>query len=190
MPPREPKGRYMKREYFADYEFQTQLDAGQREFYMALAMLADDAGWLEWEPGYIASVVYRYEDPQVRLEKAAACATRLVETGRLKTFKCGHAHLPRAGERAGQHETRVFEEHRLETTRIGKSRKDPTRQPYLTKPNLTSPDLPTNQIPASARAPAKGAVAGSNGQPRSLKDIIGDADSIIGPRAAASPKKS
>lgn len=173
MPPREPKGRYMRREYFADYEFQTQLTAEQREFYMGLAMLADDAGWLEWDPAYVAAVVYRYEDPKARVETAKAHAARLVATGRLKTFRCGHAQLPRAGERAGVQETKVFDAHRLESGRIGKNRLKPNRQPYLTEPNLTSPDLPTNQIPASARAPVKGADAARNGQPQSLKEIVG-----------------
>jgi hypothetical protein len=171
----------MKREYFEDHEFQTQLTAEQREFYMGVAMLADDAGWLDWEPAYIASVVYRYEDPQGRLAKAEACATRLVETGRLKTFRCGHAQLPRAGTRSGEHESKVLDRHRLESKRVGTSRLKPTRQPYLTEPHLTSPDLPKPSTPRE-RAPVKGAPR--NGQMQSLRDLVGDPETIIGPRPA------
>lgn len=179
MPPREPRGLYLKREYFSDFEFQTKLTAEQREVYMGLWQLADDAGWLDWHPEQIAAHIFRFSGADgPRLLEAAAEA--LKATGRLKVLACRHASLPRGegharpGRPSSQSE--IYHAHKKHAKYSRKNSGDPI--PHRTSPYLTSPHRG-----APARAPAKGA-AGRGGQPQSLRELVGDPEKIIGPRAA------
>jgi hypothetical protein len=174
MPPREPKGRYVRREYFEDDEFQTELTAEIREFYLGIAMFADDAGWLEWKLPYIASFIYRYEGPAERLEKAKVNAKALERTRRLKVLRCGHAQLLRnPGRRVGQHETGVFAAHQSESTR---SKPKITRDKDSTLPE---PNLNLN-LTQPMRAGAREEGGEKNGQPTSLRDLLPDLKPSIG----------
>lgn len=161
MPPKEPRGLYLKREYFSDFEFQTELNAEQREAYMGLWQLADDAGWLEWQPEQIAAHVYRFAG-RAGVDLLEAAAARLKETGRLRVLACGHAHLPRGegharpGRPSNNQDT--FDNHKKHS---GKKQKDSI--PHRTVPHLT---LPTDSI--NGRAPVRG------GGPSSIADLMPD----------------
>lgn len=172
MPPREPRGLYLKREYFSDYEFQTQLTAEQREVYMGLWQLADDAGWLEWVPEQIAAHTHRFSAGD-GAKLLVAAASRLVETGRLRILKCGCANLPRgdAHSRPGRpgNNQDALQKHQKHS---GKKRNIPI--PHRTVPHLTSPS-PVG----SPRAPVRG------GAVQSIADLMPD----LKPEIAAGSKK-
>lgn len=184
MPPREPRGLYLKREYFSDFEFQTELTAAERECFMGLWQLADDAGWLDWDPAQVASHIYRFEGrggPAMLAENIR----RLVDTGRLKVLSCGHASLPR-GEghaRPGRPSisSPIMEAHANHRKRNGMKGKDSL--PHHTVPHLTSP-RPVGSPGAEAR---KGARPRGNGV-QSIGDLMPDLKPEI--RGNAEAKKS
>ena len=60
MPALTMRGRYLMREYWSDSDLFLRLDAGEREVYQGLWMLADDAGWMEWDASRIAAELYPY----------------------------------------------------------------------------------------------------------------------------------
>ncbi len=175
MPPKEPRGLYLKREYFSDYEFQTELNATQREVFMGLWQLADDAGWLDWEPEQIAAHIFRYEGRTgVSLLKQAA--ERLKETGRLRVLACGHANLPRGAghSRPGRPGSSfsALEKHQKHSKRI-------TNVPI---PHRTSPHLTISGPVGSPRPPVRG------GPVASIGDLMPDLDPRIrngSPKASA-----
>lgn len=171
MPPREAKGRYFTREYMADADFMTSLDAGQREFYMMLSLFADDEGYLEWDPAYLMFSVYRYDDARADIWRSGVVA--LERTGRLRIYKCGHAFMPKVAKRPrpGGQETHVATLHRsrCQSTRVDLSRPKSKSQPNLTLPNLTpTSTIPNGKSQRPARAPARG------GALRSLKEALAD----------------
>jgi hypothetical protein len=169
MPPREPKSRLMVREYFQDFDFMTQHTAQEREFYMGLAQLADDSGWMAWSIPEVGASLYRFEDPKERAQSVAAMALRLQQAGRLKVFKCGHASLPKvaARPRAGGRDYAVQDQHRErcqhrkgltngqpESTEVDSG---PLRQPVHSSPILTSagPGPRTNRVVLTERERAR-----------------------------------
>lgn len=169
MPPREARAVYMLREYFTDFEFQTELSAEDREAYMGLAQLADDSGWLVWVPGEVAAHVYRYATTPV--ERLLQAAEHLQRTRRLRVFRCGHAVLlrqPRLGaKRAGRPSGNDVEvEHKKRCRNI------PERNVSNGKssiPNLTLPNLSS-----TPRARPREA-AGRSGDPKSFKQLVKEA---------------
>lgn len=181
MPPREPKGRMLTREYMADYDFQSQHSAEARETYLLLAMFADDAGWLEWEPEYLAGTMFRYD--QRGRERFAADVESLQKAGRLVLHKCGHAEMPKVVHRPrpGVQERKVFEFHTTNCGRRRNSRKRSTSDPdRIHTPDqdhdldLTNTNTNTNTSPTPrARPPARETVKDRNVGPQSLKDIVG-----------------
>lgn len=71
------------------------LSDGARLFYIGLWMLADDAGWLEWNVAEIGGELYRYKGKAMRerlVERYADELTRL-NGSRLVRHDCGHAFL-------------------------------------------------------------------------------------------------
>ncbi len=167
MPPREAKGRYLTREYFADHDFMTRLNAEQREFYLLLSLFADDAGWLEWDAEYLMYTIYRYDESRIVTFVAATGA--LERTGRLKTHRCGHAVLPKVSKRPrmGVTETKVKDQHEAVCNKKGVSNRskghrvqsgpiDATRHATLPQPNPTSTStstLPTARMRARGHKP-------------------------------------
>lgn len=99
MPPREPKARYLTREYVADHDFMTTLGPAERECYLLVSLYADDAGYLEWDLAEIAANIYRWVSPKAREARVAKIVATLGET-RIRILDCGtHALMPRVAKR-------------------------------------------------------------------------------------------
>lgn len=99
MPPREPKARYLTREYIADRDFMTTLGAVEREWYLLTSLFADDAGYLEWDLEDNAANVYRYEHSTTRRKRIERTIEKLGPT-RFLVLPCGqHALMPRVAKR-------------------------------------------------------------------------------------------
>jgi hypothetical protein len=64
-----------------------------RLFYIGLWCVADDAGWLRWDPMEIGAVLYPYDPPRRRLAHIQAWAQELVDTERVVLLDCGCAHV-------------------------------------------------------------------------------------------------
>jgi hypothetical protein len=182
MPPREPKGRFLTREYMADAQFHRAHDAATRELYMMLAMFTDDAGWLEWDPDYLVYAMYRYDNDRDQIFSDGIAS--LVKAGRLRLFKCGHGVMPKvAGRpRSGEHEYRVRDDHesrcsRLKSTRTSRLETTNGRLKSSRPPNLTLPNL-TNTTTTRGRAREA-----SDASPRSLKDVLGEFEEVVKPKS-------
>ena len=52
--------RLIRPAYWTDTDLHTRLTAEQREFYIGLWMLADDAGYLAWDPDRVGAELYPY----------------------------------------------------------------------------------------------------------------------------------
>lgn len=162
--PREMKGRYVQREWFADYEFMTGLNAYDREVYLGLAMFTDSGGWLPWNLPEIANSIYRFVAIEEAMQRVSDAAAALEKSGRLKRYRCGHAFMPKVAkyQRAGGVDRKVEEDHRRcsggrnRSTKVEESQPRSTLQPYLTLPNRTIPNGPTKKarVPAREAGPA------------------------------------
>jgi hypothetical protein len=91
--------RSIKPAYWTDPDLHTGLSAAAREFYIGLWMLADDAGWLEWEPRRIGAELYAFLTMPRRLReveqhRAALCALDPADP-HLVVHDCGHAQVPK-----------------------------------------------------------------------------------------------
>lgn len=69
-----------------------------RLFYIGLWMLADDAGWLEWDPIEAARNLYGYEARKPRERRVQAMFEELQDAGRVVLYPCGHACVPRLAD--------------------------------------------------------------------------------------------
>ena len=104
--------RQIKPGWWLDKELRRGLSADAREFFIGLWMLADDAGWLQWDVTRIAAELYPFgvdvdgglfaTDPIEAREAAVATWTaQLVALpGRphLVILGCGHARIPNLTE--------------------------------------------------------------------------------------------
>lgn len=70
------------------------LPMGARLLYIGLWMVADDAGWLKWQPQEIAAGVFPYEGRGRRERWVEEWSGLLVEAGRIVIHPCGHAVIP------------------------------------------------------------------------------------------------
>lgn len=91
--------RQIKPSWWLDKELRRRLSAEAREFYIGLWMVADDAGWLEWDIERIGAELYPY-DQVARREKAvrnyAGALERLdADHPHLVIHPCGHAQVPK-----------------------------------------------------------------------------------------------
>lgn len=91
--------RQIKPSWWLDKELRRRLSAEAREFYIGLWMVADDAGWIEWDIERIAAELYPY-DQVARREKAvrnyAGALERLdADQPHLVIHECGHAQVPK-----------------------------------------------------------------------------------------------
>lgn len=91
--------RQIKPSYWSDSALQLHLDAATREFYVGLWMLADDAGWLDWDVPAIGKELYGFQ-PVHRREKAIermaeALAALDARHPHLIILDCGHAQVPK-----------------------------------------------------------------------------------------------
>lgn len=71
------------------------LPAPVRLFYIGLWMVADDAGWLRWDPSQIANELYGYESRRRRERDVEAFLAQLVKVNRVVVHDCGHAEIPK-----------------------------------------------------------------------------------------------
>lgn len=172
MPVREPKGRVLVREYMADREFMKSFDAAEREAYLLLALFTDDAGWMLWDVEELAAAMYRFEDIEQRESSLAAYAQHFTEAGRLRILKCGHAHMPKVGNRP-RGMTREYAVRDAHQARCGSSRRavrqqsDSSLPPVKSIPNRSIDSTNTNGKSNQPRGRARG------GAPRTLKEIVG-----------------
>lgn len=65
-----------------------------RLFYIGLWGIADDAGWLEWQPRRIGALLYPYRSIHRRESDIAAWSGTLQQAGRLVLHDCGCGHIP------------------------------------------------------------------------------------------------
>jgi hypothetical protein len=63
--------------------------------YMRLWAVADDVGWLEWDPDVIGALTYPYRPAASRVRHIRRHATFLAEQRRLVLYDCGCVHLPK-----------------------------------------------------------------------------------------------
>lgn len=87
------RSRQIKPAFFKDARI-AQLPVPVRLFYIGLWMLADDAGWLRWDPGEAANELYGYETRGRREKRVAAFLVTLEGAGRVEVFGCGHVFIP------------------------------------------------------------------------------------------------
>lgn len=91
--------RQIKPSYWLDKDLHLSLTAAQREFYIGLWMLADDAGWLDWDVTRIGAELYPYRGVSRREREVTACAMALstldAACPHLLILDCGHARVPK-----------------------------------------------------------------------------------------------
>lgn len=101
--------RQIKPGWWLDKELRRGLSADAREFYQGLWMLADDAGWLDWDLERIGAELYPYgvivgglltPDPiEAREDAVATWAKQLAalspDDPHLVILACGHARVPK-----------------------------------------------------------------------------------------------
>lgn len=83
----------MRPEFFTDPVI-GRLTPDARLTYIGLWCIADDAGWLEWDPPHIAAMLSPYESVRVREGRMTRAAEALIATGRVVVHECGHAQIP------------------------------------------------------------------------------------------------
>lgn len=71
------------------------LPAPARLFYIGLWMVADDAGWLRWDPSQIANELYGYESRKRRERDVETYLALLVDAKRVVIHPCGHVEVPK-----------------------------------------------------------------------------------------------
>lgn len=175
MPVREPRQLYFTRELFMDYEFMTQLTAEHREAYLGIWQLADDSGWLDWQPVVVAAHLYRFDsDPLGHLQRIIP---GLIETGRLIIHDCGHAQLPRGLKqrrpgRPGPDAHAIHNAHHQNHTK-----NDPVNDLHARVPSLPNPTPP--------RARARAHEGSQNGHDLTVVgDVAGNPDAPWNQRVA------
>lgn len=85
--------RQVKPEFWSDPVTARLSDTAQL-LYIGLWNVADDAGFLVWEPDTIGAHLRPYETPRRRVKRIEAAAAELVEAGRMDMLECGHAVIP------------------------------------------------------------------------------------------------
>lgn len=89
--------------YWTDADLHTRLTAEQREFYIGLWMLADDAGFVAWDPDRVGAELYPYRSPSWRSKRMTSWLSDLGHHVRVEA--CGrhvvvpnlpkHNHVPK-----------------------------------------------------------------------------------------------
>lgn len=91
--------RQIKPTIFLDKTLMTKCRADAREFYVGLWMIADDAGWFEWDVASIGAELYRFVGVAKRERDANAHAKTLIDlqpdAPHLVIHDCGHAEVPK-----------------------------------------------------------------------------------------------
>lgn len=148
MPAMTLRGRYLMREYWSDSDLFLRLTAEERELYVGLWMLADDAGYLPRDVPAIAASLFRYLDRAPREKRVRDGLDRLRDLEKLVSHRCclylpAVSRYPRAGKKSLEH----LEEHRRHSSAVKPIQTDLNSSPVPTLPNPSLPDV------AGARAP-------------------------------------
>lgn len=79
--------------YWTDADLHTRLTAEQREFYIGLWMLADDAGYVAWDIDRVGAELYPYKTPAWRARRLPEWISTLEP--HVRTLECGkHVVIP------------------------------------------------------------------------------------------------
>ena len=107
----------MRPEFWTDETIAGLPDAA-RLFYIGLWGVADDAGWLEWQPRRIGALLYPYRTAHRRETDIKTWSAQLTELGRLRLLECGCGHIPTlarhqriTGRQAFTYKDRHFSKH-------------------------------------------------------------------------------
>ena len=169
--------RQIKGDWWLDKALQTRLTADQREFYVGLWMVADDEGWIDWDPVRIGAELYPFRTPARRerqivewaeiLEKLDPKAPHLVRK------PCGHAVVPKMSghQRLAADAKRVrsvFKKH-LECPRVpagtsGVAENDEPADPRVSPPLSTLVGNGKERNGNRARSPEGAAARGAMGE--------------------------
>ena len=80
--------------YWTDADLHTRLSADVREFYIGLWMLADDAGYVAWDPERVGAELYPYRSPAWRAKRLCGWLESL-GTQHARLLECGkHVVIP------------------------------------------------------------------------------------------------
>lgn len=85
--------RQVRQEFWTD-ELLADLPDAIRLFYIGLWCVADDAGWMRWEPHRIGALLYPYRSASRRERNIEEWTGRLVSLGRVVLHSCGCAQIP------------------------------------------------------------------------------------------------
>ena len=91
--------RQIKPTWWLDKELQTRVNADVREFYIGLWQIADDAGFLDWDPIRIGAELYPYVASARRERNVQAWGMALADLRpdrpHFVRYLCGHAQVPK-----------------------------------------------------------------------------------------------
>lgn len=155
------RGRYIMREYWSDSDLFLKLSPAERELYVGLWMLADDAGWMPRDVPGIAGALMRFEDRAPREAGVRSGLRRLTAIGKVSSHRCGCLHLPAVTKypRAGKKSTEHLQEHKRHQTDLNtgferiQTDLNPSPVPSLPDPSL--PDV-AGERAQEARSPRGG----------------------------------
>lgn len=86
--------RMIRPAYWTDADLHTRLTADQREFYVGLWMLADDAGYVAWDRDRVGAELYPYRSPAWRAKRLDGWLAALGEE-HARLLDCGiHVVIP------------------------------------------------------------------------------------------------
>ena len=135
------RGRYIMREYWTDSDLFLRLTAEEREVYIGLWMLADDAGWMPRDIPAIGAAIYHYEDRKPREKMVRDALDRLRLLGKIESHRCclylpAVSRYPRSGRKSLEHS----ESHRKHSKKFEgiERHSDPSPVPSLPYPSRPS----------------------------------------------------
>ena len=150
MPALTMRGRYLMREYWTDSDLFLRLNPQERELYIGLWMLSDDAGWMPRDIPAISAALYRYEDRAPREALVTSAINRLRDLGKIEGHRCclflpAVARYPRAGKKSTEHHA----EHQLHLKRNKSIQTDLNPSPVPSLPVPSLPDVAPTRPPES-----------------------------------------
>lgn len=83
----------MRPEFFSDPTV-SGLSVDVRLTYIGLWCIADDAGWLEFDPRHLGAQLYPYESIRVRTRRLEKAHDELEASSRVVFYPCGCAQIP------------------------------------------------------------------------------------------------
>jgi hypothetical protein len=161
MPALTLRGRYLMREYWSDSDLFLRLTAEERELYVGLWMLADDAGYLPRDIPAIAASLFRYLDRAPREKRVREGLDRLRDLGKVVSHRCclylaAVSRYPRAGKKSTEH----ADEHQRHSSADKRIQTDLKPSPVPSLPDHSLPVVPGARDPdGAAPGPWDGKIA-------------------------------